>query len=119
MWDYDAATGTASNKKVVISGMEINGTGHRTRTLFIPPTDPDLLLVQRGSVGNIDNATTDPASGRAMVKIFDRAEIEKNPAQYTKAGTILGWGLRNSVGWGQDPTTGYIVRSSRRRNWNL
>ncbi len=90
--------------------MGINGTYHNTRTLLIPPTHPDLILVQRGSVGNIDTATTDPAAGRAMVKIFNRTEIAAKSASYSAAGTILGWGLRNSVGWGQDPTTGYIVR---------
>ncbi len=91
--------------------MGINGTYHNTRTLFIPPTNPELILVQRGSVGNIDNGTKEQTEGRAMVKFFNRADIDKAPVSYSSAGTILGWGLRNSVGWGQDPTTGYIVRT--------
>ena len=93
--------------------MTISAPYHNTRTLLIPPTNPELLLVQRGSVLNIDNGTTDPAEGRAMVKIFNRVELDKMaPINYTSAGIVFGMGLRNSVGWGQDPTTGYIVSTS-------
>lgn len=110
-YDYNAAAGTATNKRAVITGMTINGPYHLTRTLRIPKQNPDLLLVQRGSNGNIDSPTTAASAGRSMVKIFKIADLLAGKSvDYTASGDMLGYGLRNSVGWGQHPTTGDIVR---------
>ncbi|RDL38689.1 Soluble quinoprotein glucose dehydrogenase [Venustampulla echinocandica] len=108
-WDYDAASGTTSNKKVLVTGMT-NGGGHRTRTLHIPSRFPDLILMQRGSDGNVDVGTKQKSSGRSMIKIFNRAEIAQKAVDYssTSSGTILGWGLRNAVAVGEHPITGEI-----------
>lgn len=108
VYTYDAETGTAGPARNVITGMA--QTDHVTRTLYIPPTNPDLLLVSRGSNDNIDNGTAEIGSGRSQIRIFKVQElIDANQAvDYTK-GDVLGWGLRNSVGVTQDPTTGNIV----------
>lgn len=109
-YNYDATTGTATGKKTLITGMTISGPYHLTRTLRVPKLNPELLLVQRGSNGNIDPPTTDGSAGRSMIKSFNIASVLATPVDYTSGGELLGMGLRNSVGWGQDPTTGGIVR---------
>ncbi|OAQ98299.1 hypothetical protein LLEC1_04855 [Akanthomyces lecanii] len=106
-YTYDAATGVAGPARNVITGM--NQTGHVTRTLYIPPGNPDLLLVTRGSNDNVDPGTADMSSGRSQLRVFRVAELVdgKHAVDYT-AGDVMGWGMRNSVGMGQDPTTGNI-----------
>lgn len=86
-------------------------TGHSTRTLLVPRHNSDLLLVSRGSDGNVDEGTLDIKSGRSQLRIFKIADLlsEEAPIEYT-AGDVLGWGLRNSVGIADDPATGNIVR---------
>ncbi len=108
-YPYDPATGTVGAKKTVITGMSISGGYHLTRTLRIAKTNPDLLIVQRGSDGNIDAATVDTSSGRSQVRVFNISSILATPVDYSKNGDVLGFGLRNSVGWGQHPITGAIV----------
>ncbi len=107
-YTYDAATGVAGPARNVITGM--NQTGHVTRTLYIPPENPDLLLVTRGSNDNVDPGTADIGSGRSQLRVFHVADLVngKHAVDYTD-GDVMGWGLRNSVGMGQDPTTGNIV----------
>ncbi|RYP03100.1 hypothetical protein DL764_005383 [Monosporascus ibericus] len=107
-YPYDASAGTVGEKKTVISGME-NG-GHPTRTLTIPVTAPDVLLVSRGSDGNIDNATIETSTARSIIKSFNVTELlaATGPVDYATGGEILGWGLRNSVGVAEDPSTGGI-----------
>ncbi|KAF4619014.1 hypothetical protein G7Y89_g14831 [Cudoniella acicularis] len=107
-YPYDAAAGTVGAKTAVITGMTISGPYHLTRTLRIAPTNPELLIVQRGSNGNIDSATTGVDAGRSQVRVFNIASILATPVDYSKGGEVLGWGLRNSVGWGQHPITGGI-----------
>ena len=87
--------------------------GHQTRTLLVPETAPDLLYVLRGSDGNIDNATTEEATARSIMKIFNVTELlaTTEPIDYAAGGEISAWGLRNSVGVGEDPSTGGIVSS--------
>ena len=109
MYPYDGTAGTVGEKKTVISGM-VNG-GHQTRTLLIPETAPDLLYVLRGSDGNIDNATTETSTARSIMKVFNVTELlaATEPIDYAAGGEISAWGLRNSVGVGEDPSTGGIV----------
>jgi glucose/arabinose dehydrogenase len=83
--------------------------GHSTRTLLIPRTNPDVLLVSRGSDGNLDLGTADVNSGRSQIRIFNISQLRSTPADYSTSGELLGWGLRNSVGVGEDVSTGGIV----------
>jgi glucose/arabinose dehydrogenase len=108
-YDYDAAAGTVGAKKAVITGMTIPGPYHLTRTLRIPKSHPDILLVQRGSDGNIDSSTTSASSGKSQVRIFNISSILATPVAYASSGEVLGMGLRNSVGWAQHPITHHIV----------
>lgn len=87
--------------------------GHATRTLLVPRHNPDLLVVSRGSDGNIDAGTTDVGSARSQMRTFDVDALLRGAAAVPYAsGAVLGWGLRNSVGVAEDPTTGYIVNPS-------
>ncbi|TQV98752.1 hypothetical protein V2A60_007545 [Cordyceps javanica] len=106
-YTYDAATGTAGPARSVISGMK--QTGHVSRTLYVPPENPDLLLVLRGSNDNVDKDTARIESGRSQLRVFQIDDLlgSKQAVDYTE-GDVMGWGLRNSVGVGQDPTTGHI-----------
>ncbi|KAI1497949.1 soluble quino protein glucose/sorbosone dehydrogenase [Biscogniauxia marginata] len=107
-YPYDVEAGTVGTKKTIISGMRSGG--HITRTLLAPITAPDTLLVSRGSDGNIDNTTVDTAASKSMIKAFNVTELLALPdaVDYATGGEVLGWGLRNSVGVGEDPSTGGI-----------
>lgn len=96
-------------KLTVITGMKIPGPYHLTRTLRIAKSSPGQLIVQRGSDGNIDTSTTAVTAGKSQVRIFNISSILATPVDYSTNGEVLGWGLRNSVGWGEDPTTNGIV----------
>lgn len=87
---------------------------HSTRTLTIPLAgNPNLLLVAGGSDGNLDAETVDKDVVRSQVRVFNIDEMlaANAPMEYGKA-ALLGWGLRNSVGWAEDPSTGYIVSAT-------
>ncbi|KAJ2906431.1 hypothetical protein MKZ38_001791 [Zalerion maritima] len=68
----------------------------QTRILLVPKTDTSALLVSTGSDGNIDSPTAQIES------------IMSSPVDYT-AGDVPGWGLRNSVGVGENPIDGGIA----------
>ncbi|KAI8961337.1 soluble quino protein glucose dehydrogenase [Daldinia sp. FL1419] len=107
-YPYDAEAGTVGTRKTLIEGMRSGG--HITRTLLSPSTAPDILIVSRGSDGNIDNSTTDVAAGKSIIKTFKISELlaSETATNYATGGEVLGWGLRNSVGVGEDPSTGGI-----------
>lgn len=90
----------------------MNQTGHVSRTLYIPPENPDLMLVTRGANDNVDAGAADIKSGRAQLRVFKVEDLVKadKAVDYTD-GDVMGWGLRNTVGMGQDPTTGNLVRA--------
>ena len=71
---------------------------------------PDQILVQVGSNANIDSATTEASSGRSQARIFSINALKAGTSSvaYT-TGTLFAWGLRNSIGWAEEPTTGGIV----------
>lgn len=108
-YSYDTEAGTVGQKKALVEGMRSGG--HTTRTLLVPSSAPDALIVSRGSDGNIDNATIDSAAGKSMIKTFSISELlaSENVTNYNSGGELLGWGLRNSVGLGEDISTGGIV----------
>lgn len=106
-WTYDAGSGTVSgDPKTVINGM--NGTDHTTRTLLMSKKQPGSLLVSRGSGENLDLRAEDESSGISQIRAFDMTNIPDRPYSYHSSGTIIGWGLRNSVGVAEEPTTGGI-----------
>jgi glucose/arabinose dehydrogenase len=94
-YSYDAATQTVSDEEVVVKDMF--RSSHSTRTLVIPPATPNLLVVSLGSHTNLDMASFDPNTGRAIVKVFDLAQLPSGGYSYSTEGWWLGYGLRNEV----------------------
>lgn len=107
-YEYDPVAGTVGEPKHLITGMEQGGS-HHTRTLVVPSSDPNILIVSRGSEDNLDMETLDPSTGRSIIKYWSIDEFTGDPVQFSSTGTVLGMGLRNSVGVGEDPTSGGIV----------
>ncbi|KAJ4353314.1 uncharacterized protein N0V89_005041 [Didymosphaeria variabile] len=98
-WDYDGTTGTVGNKKTVVTGMSTSG--HVSRTLLVPKTQPNVLLVQVGSNGNLDTGAAQASSGRSQIRIFKLADLEAGSKAYT-TGELLGYGIRNNAGIAED-----------------
>ncbi|KAH9216469.1 hypothetical protein DL95DRAFT_496648 [Leptodontidium sp. 2 PMI_412] len=95
-WMYDPASGNISGSpSVLVTGM-VN-SGHITRTLIVPPHAPNLLLVSHGSNGNVDAAAVNPATARAVVKVFDLSALPRGGYNYVTQGYLMGYGLRNEV----------------------
>jgi glucose/arabinose dehydrogenase len=65
-YPYDAAAGTVGSPRTLITGMHQGGS-HQSRTLLVPQNNPNLLLVSRGSIDNVDAPTAQVESGRSMV----------------------------------------------------
>lgn len=72
--------------------------------------------MSRGSNANIDLETANISAGRSQIKAFDLNTLtaESNAFNYSTAGKLLGWGLRNSVGIAEEPLSGgvYSVENS-------
>ena len=84
-------------------------SGHTTRTLLLSKKQPDLLLVSQGSAGNIDPQALDESTGISQIRVFNLTALAGDTVyDYAKDGRTLGWGLRNSVGVGEEPITGGI-----------
>jgi hypothetical protein len=96
-WPYDAAAGTLGTRTTVVTGMT-NGGSHLTRTLAIAPQAPNLLVVSHGSNSNIDTASGDPKTGRAIIKVFDLTKVPGGGYAYASSGYNAGYGQRNEVG---------------------
>ncbi|KAI1520771.1 soluble quino protein glucose dehydrogenase [Pyrenophora tritici-repentis] len=113
-WDYDASQGrTTSDSRDIIKGMG-DKEGHTTRTLLMSQKVPGMLLVSRGSVGNIDLQTLDLTTGVSTIKAFNTSNITNSAYDHASSGLLLGWGLRNSVGIAEHPISGgiYSVENS-------
>src|SRR5690606_26098273 len=89
VWDYNQAAGTVSNKRTVVTGM--NFGGHPTRTIVHPRAKPGVILVQEGSIDNIDMACNTQQG--CLIKEFDIATLPSTPYDYINGGRVLGWGL--------------------------
>lgn len=76
----------------------MGGTTHSTRTLHISPLHPNLLIISRGSDGNIDASAASIASGHSQVKVFDLENVPSGGYDYTRDGGIMAFGVRNEVG---------------------
>ncbi|KAK3984611.1 hypothetical protein QBC44DRAFT_336763 [Cladorrhinum sp. PSN332] len=92
---------------------------HYTRTLLLSAKKPDLLLVSRGSAGNMDDLSIQLSTGIAQIRAFNissalTSSSEFKAYDYPTEGTRIGWGLRNSVGVAEHPVTGgiYSVENS-------
>ncbi|KAF2013129.1 iron reductase domain protein [Aaosphaeria arxii CBS 175.79] len=96
-WPYDAAAGSVGTRATIITGM-VNGGSHLTRTLAIAPHKPNLLVVSHGSNANIDQASSSPKTGRAIIKVFDLAAAPSGGYNYVSGGWNAGYGQRNDVG---------------------
>lgn len=107
-YEYDAAAGTVGQPKHLITGM-VQGGYHQTRTLVVPLNEPNKLILSRGSEDNVDTAAALESTGRSIIKFWNIDEFTGTALDMASTGTTLGWGLRNSVGVGEDPTTGGIV----------
>jgi glucose/arabinose dehydrogenase len=88
--------------------------GHSTRTLLLSQKDPGLLLITRGSLSNLDMNALDVETGVSTIKAYNLTNITDSAYNYAEDGLLLGWGLRNSVGVAEHPTTGgiYSVENS-------
>lgn len=107
-YDYDPAQGrTTSEARQVIGGMG-EPNGHTTRTLLMSRKVDDMLLVSRGSMSNLDPAALNVSTGVSTIKGFNISSVRDSPYNFAEEGLLLGWGLRNSVGVGEDPATGAI-----------
>ncbi|CAI4219511.1 unnamed protein product [Parascedosporium putredinis] len=105
-WSYNAESGTVDgNRQTIVEGMD--NSGHTTRTLLLSSRSPGTLLVSRGSDGNIDEEAKNIESGHCQIKAFNVSEVA-DAYDFTTDGSILGWGLRNSVGIAEDPASGGI-----------
>jgi glucose/arabinose dehydrogenase len=107
-WTYDPATGKVGEKTTLVTNM--SNSDHTSRTLLLSQKSPGLLIVSRGSASNIDAEAADKASGHSQLKAFDIGALKSGsqPYDFKTAGTLLGWGLRNSVGVAEHPVTGGI-----------
>ena len=88
---------------------------HYTRTLLLSSKRPDLLLVSRGSAANMDELSASKEEGIAQIRAFNVSAVPSSgPYDYPSQGTLIGWGLRNSVGVAEHPVTGgiYSVENS-------
>lgn len=83
---------------------------HVTRTLLLSRKQPDLLLVSRGSSENIDPLASQLSSGISQIRAFNISNLTatSDPYDYPSTGLRIGWGLRNSVGVDEHPSTGGI-----------
>jgi glucose/arabinose dehydrogenase len=114
-WSYDPSTGTVSGaNRTIITGMQ--SEGHITRTLMMSQSEPGMLVVSRGSDENLDDGASIADTGRSQIRAFNVSSLTatSTPYDYTTQGVRLGWGLRNSVGVAEDPSTGgiYSVENS-------
>jgi glucose/arabinose dehydrogenase len=107
-YPYDAEKGTVGTGKVIINNMSNQGT-HPTRAIMVSKINPDIILVARGSNSNIDTATAQLSTGRAVIKMFSISQAAAAPVDFNAGGETLGWGLRNIVGMGEDPVYGGVV----------
>ncbi|KAF2654383.1 soluble quino protein glucose dehydrogenase [Lophiostoma macrostomum CBS 122681] len=113
-WDYDASQGRNSSGSREIIGQMGEADGHVTRTLLMSRHVPDLLLVSRGSLSNLDPNALNVTTGISTIKAFNISNTTTSAYNFPNDGLLLGWGLRNSVGVAEDPVTGavYSVENS-------
>ena len=93
----------------------MSNSDHVSRTLLLSRRVNGTLLVSRGSGENMDFSAQEVSSGISQIKAFDINNLpDGRPYDYASEGTLIGWGLRNSVGVAEHPVTGgiYSVENS-------
>ncbi|KAI5467649.1 soluble quino protein glucose/sorbosone dehydrogenase [Mariannaea sp. PMI_226] len=115
-WSYNAAdvSVSTSSRQTLVTNM--TNEGHTTRTILLSQKHPDYLVVSRGSNSNSDEEAADRASGHSQLRAFNITALQTTNQNEDKAkkpyefldGKLLGWGLRNSVGVAEHPSTGGI-----------
>lgn len=116
-YPYDAGSTSGNfvsrgSARKLIGGMR--NSDHITRTLLVAQRfSKGQLLVSRGSADNIDAEARILSSGHSQLKLFDLSALpsgggNESAFDFTRDGKILAWGLRNSVGVAEEPTTGGI-----------
>ncbi|KAK7942884.1 uncharacterized protein PG986_011997 [Apiospora aurea] len=106
-WAYDPESGTTSgDARTMVENLD--GGGHSTRTLLMSAKQPGMLLVSKGSGGNVDSRAKDVSTGVSQIRAFNMTNATDTPYGYASHGRMLGWGLRNSVGVAEEPMTGGI-----------
>ncbi len=83
--------------------------------MLLSRKQPGLLLVSCGSTENIDPKAAQESSGISQIRAFNISNMtDSTTYDYATEGTMLGWGLRNSVGVAEEPKTGnvYSVENS-------
>lgn len=88
-----------------------NGGSHTTRTLLIGAHAPNLLVVSHGSNENLDMASLNPGTARAIVKVFDLSKLPSAGYNYASGGYNMGYGLRNDIGITFDNNKMLVSRS--------
>lgn len=94
--------------------MGMNTEDHTTRTLLMSSKANGTLLISRGSTSNVDLEAEALSSGHSQIKAFDTNKAPQNGYDFNTEGSLLGWGLRNSVGVSEHPVSGgiYSVENS-------
>lgn len=103
-WAYNSSARTVSNQEEWLTGM--NNSDHTTRTLLVSEQVPGMMVVSRGSGGNLDINSATREGGPAQVRAFNLAN--RTGVYNWTDGLILGWGNRNEVGLVEHPQTGGI-----------
>jgi hypothetical protein len=82
---YNPATGNiGGSPRTLVVGMR-NG-GQNSWTLITPQHRPDLLVVSHGSDGNFDHPSINPATARAIVKVFNISVAPSSGFNYASDG---------------------------------
>ncbi|KAH8896680.1 soluble quino protein glucose dehydrogenase [Thozetella sp. PMI_491] len=107
-WAYDPTAGTVGQTpREVVANMTNNDLV--TRTLLMSAKEPDVLIVSRGSADTLVSAAQTLSSGLSQIRAFNLTNLTGSaPYSFGSEGTVLGWGLRNSVGVVEHPVTGGI-----------
>ncbi|RYP10055.1 hypothetical protein DL764_000913 [Monosporascus ibericus] len=102
---YDAGSAALTGAQHIVVNNMSNGD-HITRTLLMSQESPGTLLVSQGSGENVDALARDVSSGISQIRAFNVSSLPGSPYSYASDGTLIGWGLRNSVGVAEEPITG-------------
>ncbi|KAK4168161.1 soluble quino protein glucose/sorbosone dehydrogenase [Cladorrhinum sp. PSN259] len=114
-WSYDAKGGAVrGDYRILVNGMSNNDLV--TRTLLISKKKEGTIVVSRGSAEQNKEKAAVLSNGLSQIRAFDIGNLTVNSAPYNfnTDGTVLGWGLRNSVGVAEHPGSGgiYAVENS-------
>lgn len=107
-WPYNAKEAKVGARSTLITGMT-KGKGlvprHFTRTLLALKKPAGILLVSLGSTDNDDPLARTQNTGVSQIRGFNATGART--VKYTD-GKLIGWGLRNSIGLGENPVDGGI-----------